>query len=259
MSKLHDVKTAVFDKNLNLLVNTDSLFNVLFGDIKTLTEFNAFLSKHEMLSKEFSAKLNISGKAYHVCYKCVDLVDTFEFHFFLLDDDWVIVHPTGRHDVHDRLTGLLSERSLLSLIKHEIKRTARNSDTYTALIVDIAYMKDINEMFGYVKGDKTIETVAHALHSNTRESDILGRYKGDKFIVVLHKTSEEGMAHYISKFTKVLQSINFHFDEYTFHAKINYTTTSYQENDTLDALIERLEKGLHETKKNATSPINYFS
>ena len=259
MSKLQDIKTVVFDKNLNLIMNADPVFRTLFGNINTLIEFNAFLAKHEMLSEEFSTKLNMSGKAYHVCYKCVDLADTFEFHFFLLSDDWNIVTPTGRHDVHDKLTGLLTERSILSLIKQEIKRVARDKESYTALIIDIAHMKDINEIFGYVKGDKTITTVAHALQSNTRESDILGRYKGDKFIVVLHKTPKAGMAQYLAKFTQVLQGIKFHFDDNVFHAKINYAVTSHQDNDTLDTLLQRLEEGLLECKKNPTSNVDYFT
>ena len=259
MSKLQDVKTVIFDKNLNLLVKSDPIYTSLFGNITALTEFNSLLAKNEMHGESFLTKLNMSGKEYHVCYKCIDLEETFEFHFFLLSDEWVVVNPSGRYDIHDQLTNLLTERSLLSLVAHELKRTHRNRDLYTALLMDIGHMKDINEMFGYVKGDITIKTVAETLQKITRGSDALGRYQGDKFIVLLHKTDRTGALQYIAKLTKALQKVRFHFDDNVFHAKINYGIASSQENDTVEILLDRLEKSLKSTKKSSSSHIEYFS
>ncbi len=259
MPDIKGIKTVVFDKNMNLILRSDPIFEQLFGNIKTLTEFNTFLSKNTMLDEKFLTKLNISGKEYSVCYKTVDLAETYEFHFFLLSDEWVIVDPSGRQDIYDQLTGLLTERSVISLLRHEIKRASRNKEVFTALIIDISNLKDINEAFGYIAGDTIIKSVAGTLDVNTRGSDSLGRYKGDKFLVILHKTDLNGTLKYIQKFEKSLQSIKFHFDDIHFYAKIKYGIASSTQDDTAEQLISRLQNALNKAKESSASHFEYFT
>lgn len=256
---MNGIKKAVFDKNMNLLLSADPIYQTLFGNIRTMTEFNNFLSKNTMLDEKFLAKLNIQDKEYHVCYKTVDLKDTYEFHFFLLSDDWIIVSPAGRQDIYDNLTGLLTERSLISLLAHEIKRALRDKQTFTALEIDIAHLKDINEAFGYIAGDNIIESVAKILNKNTRGSDSLGRYKGDKFIVILHKTDMTGTLKYIKKFENALKAVKFTFDDLNFYVKVNYGITSFVENDTVENLLSKLRNDITRYKQGAVSTIEYFT
>lgn len=259
MSQLQKLRTIIFDKNMNLVIKSDPIYPTLFGNITTLTDFNTFLAKNTMLDEKFLQQLDINGKEYHVCYKTVDKADTYEFHFFLLSDDWVIVDPTGRQDIYDQLTGLQTERSALSLIKHEIKRHSRDGSIYTALIADIAHLKDINEAFGFLAGDTIIKSVAETLLRTTRGSDVVGRYKGDKFIIVLYKTDEAGTKKYIEKFEKALNTTKFHFNDVYFNAKINYGITTHATDDTIDFLLERAHTALIKAKKENPIPIEYFS
>lgn len=259
MAQLQKIRSVIFDKNMNRIIRSDPIYESLFVSITTLTALNSLLAKNTMLDQKILSKLKMGGKEYHVCYKCIDLEETFEFHFFLFSDDWIVVNPTGRHDIYDQLTGLLTERSMLSLLKHEIKRTFRNKDVYTALLLDIGHLKDINEMFGYRVGDTILKTVAQTLQSNTRGSDVLGRYKGDKFVVILHKTDMNGAAHYIKKFEAAMHAVKFHFDDLHFHVKINYGLSSSRENETIDSLFERLQGALKQEKENSTSYMEYFT
>ncbi len=244
---------------MNLVIKSDPIYPTLFGNITTLTDFNTFLAKNTMLDEKFLQQLDINGREYHVCYKTVDKADTYEFHFFLLSDDWIIVDPTGRQDIYDQLTGLQTERSALSLIKHEIKRHQRDGSIYTALLVDIAHLKDINEAFGFLAGDTIIKRVADTLKSTTRGSDVVGRYRGDKFIIVLYKTDTEGTKKYIEKFEKALNTTKFHFNDVYFNAKINYGVSMHAKDDTIDFLLHRLQHDLAKSKKENPIPIEYFS
>lgn len=259
MSAPQGIRTVVFDKNMNLILRSDPMYQTLFGNIKTLTEFNTFLSKNTMLDESFLNKLQISGKEYHVCYKTVDHAETFEFHFFLLSEEWVIVNPSGRQDIYDKLTGLLTQRSVVSFIAHEIKRSSRDKEVFTAVVIDIAHLKDINEAFGFLAGDSIIKSVAEVLNVNTRGSDSLGRYKGDKFIVILHKTDQVGTLKFIKKFEQSLRKIVFHFEDLKFYVKINYGITSYVEDDNTEFLLNRLQNALTTAKKSSESHIEYFT
>lgn len=252
------VRVTVFDKNMNLLLRADPIFKTLFGNITTLTEFNTFLAKNEMLNNNFTTKLQMNDKEYHLCCKFLDLKETYEFHFFLLCDEWIIVNPTGRHDIYDQQTGLLTERSLLSQLEHELQKIARDNNAHNAILIDISHMRDINETFGYLAGDSIIKSVANTLRLKTRKADVLGRYHGDKFIVLLHRTDNTGVAHYIKKLEKSLYSINYHFDNLTFNIKINYGIASIKPGDTLDFLLERLHSDLLGYKKRFPTAIEYF-
>ena len=259
MAASQGIRTVIFDKNMNLILRSDPMYETLFGNIKTLTEFNTFLSKNTMLDENFLNKLKVSGKEYHVCYKTVDLEETYEFHFFLLSDEWVIVNPGGRQDIYDKLTGLLTQRSVISLLTHEIKRATRDKEVFTALVIDIAHLKDINEAFGYLAGDSIIKSVADILNVNTRGSDSLGRYKGDKFIVILHKTDQIGTLKFIQKFEQALRAVIFHFEDLKFYVKINYGITSCTEDDNTEYLLNRLSNTLATAKEGSISHIEYFS
>lgn len=258
MAKAQKIITVVFDKNMNLLLRTDPVFTFLFPDITTLTSFNTFLAKNRMLEENFLTKLHIQGKEHHVCYKCIDLQETFEFQFFLLDDEWIIVNPTGRHDIHDQLTGLLTQRSLIALLDHEIKSSIRDKDTYSSLIIDIAHLTDINETFGYLAGDTIIKTLAKILSSASRSSDPLGRYKGDKFILMLHKTDCDGAMHFIEKFEAILSKELFHFSDIKFNVQVNYGIVRISSTETIDSLLDNLHQQLNSSKESSTLEMKYI-
>ena len=96
------------------------------------------------------------------------------------------------------------------------KRTARDKTHSTSVIIDIKHLKNINEMFGYLAGDYVLKEVSRVLNENTRGSDALGRFKGDKFFAILHKTDAHGTMQYIQKFEEALKHINFCFNDFNF-------------------------------------------
>jgi diguanylate cyclase (GGDEF)-like protein len=258
LSTLQDIKTVVFDKNLNRVIQSDPMYEALFQNIYTLTALNAFLAQNGMLDEDFLHKLSMGGKEYHLCYKMHDKEETFEFQFFLLSDSWFVVNPTGCYDLYDQLTGLMTEKNILSLLKHEIKRTARDKVSSTAIILDIKHLKNINEMFGYLAGDYVLKEVSRVLHENTRGSDVIGRFKGDKFLIILHKTDAHGTMQYIKKFEEELSRINFCFNDFNFDIELNYGVTLSKEDDTIHKLVDRANKALSKAKKSRATHIEYL-
>ena len=211
-----------------------------------------------MLDEGFLHKLNMSGKEYHLCYRTRDLDETFEFQFFLLSDSWFVVNPTGCYDLYDQLTGLMTEKNILSLLKHDIKRTMRDKEKSTAILMDIKHLKNINEMFGFLAGDYVLKEVSRVLKENTRGSDALGRFKGDKSLVILHKTDAHGTMQYIQKFEEALKQINFCFNDFNFDVELSYGVTLTKEDDTINDIIDRVHQALTKAKKSHNSHIEYL-
>ncbi len=258
MSKLQEVKTVIFDKNLNRIIQSDPIYEALFKNIYTLTDLNAFLAQNEMLGEGFLNKLSMGGKEHHLCYRTKDNDDTFEFQFFLLAESWLVVNPTGSYDLHDSLTGHFTEKTILSLLKSEISRTARDKEDCTALIIDIDHLKNINEMFGFLAGDYILKEHAKALKANTRSSDFIGRFKGDKFLVILHKTDAHGAMQYITKLEASLKKTSFQFNELNVLVDLHYGVTMIKADDTVNSLIERVQNALKKAKKSRASHIEFL-
>jgi diguanylate cyclase (GGDEF)-like protein len=88
----------------------------------------------------------------------------------------------------DELTGLLNMRAFNTILDKEIASAARYGHPYTVLMIDIDGLKQVNDRHGHAAGSRLVRNVADALKNCTRTSDVLARYGGDEFIVLMPQT-----------------------------------------------------------------------
>jgi diguanylate cyclase (GGDEF)-like protein len=91
----------------------------------------------------------------------------------------------------DRLTGAASRSALLASLITEVERAGRYDRPLTVAFVDIDHFKSVNDTYGHAAGDVVLRGVAQALKSNLRASDVLGRYGGEEFMLILPETTVE--------------------------------------------------------------------
>ena len=89
----------------------------------------------------------------------------------------------------DILTGLANRRSFNEQIDRWWVQGKRQGNLLSLLIVDVDYFKEFNDNFGHQVGDELLQTIAHVLRSAMREIDLVARYGGDEFAVLLPGTS----------------------------------------------------------------------
>jgi diguanylate cyclase (GGDEF)-like protein len=93
----------------------------------------------------------------------------------------------------DRLTGVANRQSLLAALFAETERASRYGRPLSVAFVDIDHFKTINDTYGHAVGDIVLRGVAQALAANLRSSDMIGRYGGEEFMLILTETDiEEG-------------------------------------------------------------------
>ena len=89
----------------------------------------------------------------------------------------------------DDLTGLLNLRAFNLVLEKEIARAQRYQEPFTIVMIDIDGLKDINHRYGHAAGSQLVAAVAGAVSGCVRRSDILARYGGDEFVILMTHTS----------------------------------------------------------------------
>lgn len=97
------------------------------------------------------------------------------------------------HDlsIRDSLTGLYNRRYMEETFDREIERAIRKGRKLAVIMTDVDLFKTINDSYGHVVGDMVLTHVAQLFASNTRSSDIISRYGGDEFILILPECSKQ--------------------------------------------------------------------
>ena len=91
--------------------------------------------------------------------------------------------------IRDSLTGLYNRRYMVETFDREIERIIRKERKISVIMADVDCFKSINDSYGHVVGDLVLAHIAQILKNNTRSSDILCRYGGDEFILILPECS----------------------------------------------------------------------
>ena len=86
---------------------------------------------------------------------------------------------------HDALTGLWNQGAILALLKDELSRSAREHVPTSLLLCDIDHFKRVNDIHGHLAGDEILRQVAVRLQQSVRTFDVVGRYGGEEFLILL--------------------------------------------------------------------------
>jgi diguanylate cyclase (GGDEF)-like protein len=94
--------------------------------------------------------------------------------------------------LQDELTGLHNRRSIQRLLDQQLAQMARGSRSLALLLIDVDHFKGVNDTHGHLSGDKVLRQLADGLQQRLRAQDILGRWGGEEFIVILPDTHVSG-------------------------------------------------------------------
>lgn len=112
----------------------------------------------------------------------------------------------------DRLTGVANRQSLLAALFAEVERAGRYERPLSVAFVDIDHFKTVNDTYGHGVGDVVLRGVAQTIAANLRASDMIGRYGGEEFMLILTETGVEEGATLTEKLRTLVQRQRFAVD-----------------------------------------------
>jgi diguanylate cyclase (GGDEF)-like protein len=103
----------------------------------------------------------------------------------------------------DQLTGVLNRQAVLTELEREIDRAARYGHQLSVVMVDIDHFKRLNDSHGHAAGDVMLRQIANILRTNLRAVDMVGRYGGEEFLIVLPETDVDAAASLAEKLRRL--------------------------------------------------------
>src|SRR2546428_409074 len=93
--------------------------------------------------------------------------------------------------ITDGLTGVKTHRFFMEALSAEWKRSTRAGRSFSLVLMDLDRFKFVNDFYGHLEGDLVLQRVGHILEQNCRRSDVVARYGGDEFVILMPETNME--------------------------------------------------------------------
>lgn len=146
----------------------------------------------------------------------------------------------------DELTGVNNRRELMRLGETLLDQAIRSSREVALLFIDIDDFKAINDTHGHPYGDRVLKQLGKILGESGRSSDIVGRYGGEEFIIVMPDASRDAARSYAHRIHELATSIN--FDEQHLTVSIGVSQIKANEKTPLAVLVDRADEALYRAK-----------
>lgn len=148
--------------------------------------------------------------------------------------------------IHDEKTGVYNNKFFETILDMEIEKAKRDKQKLSLVIVDIDYFKKVNDDYGHMKSDELLAKLAYVLKKQVRKSDVVARFGGEEFIILLPETSLTKAEKLSSRLKRAIHSEKI-LKKHNIH--VSGGVTQFKKGDTKKRLKQRADKALYLAKK----------
>jgi len=149
--------------------------------------------------------------------------------------------------ITDSLTSLYNREYMNIQLETLISKTRRDNSDLSLMLVDIDFFKKVNDTYGHLVGDTVLIKVANILKTKTRDIDMVVRYGGEEFVIILPNTNKQNAINLANKLNIEVSKIIFEELDNT-NITISIGVSKYIKEDTMQSLIKRADDALYEAK-----------
>ena len=157
---------------------------------------------------------------------------------------------------HDSLTGLSNRTELNKALEQEISRATRYSRPFSLLMLDIDRFKLVNDNYGHQAGDKVLVELAKILDLETRTADIVGRFGGEEFLLILPELDHEQSLLLAERIRRAVESHTIRNQDRAIHVTVSIGVASYPEHgDEAEKLVRASDNAMYQAKSDGRNRI----
>lgn len=161
--------------------------------------------------------------------------------------------------ITDGLTGAYVRRHFLERLDEEFKRSKRHKFKFSFLMLDIDHFKVCNDTYGHLVGDAILRKVVDILKANIRQIDLVGRYGGEEFSVLLPETDKNGAFMVAERIRKAVRQEKFKvYDEFTNVSVSIGVATFPVDTRKKEELIEKADIALYRSKNEGRDRVSHL-
>ena len=162
--------------------------------------------------------------------------------------------------VRDELTGVFSRRYLFESMRQHVNQFSRpGPPVLSCLMIDVDYFKRINDTLGHIEGDRILRLVAEMIFGMTRKGDVVARFGGEEFVVILPSTDPEGARLVAEKLLKAVETdcgvtVSIGVSWYRSPTEVG-EKSPYSDEDMMQLLLSRADAALYEAKRSGRNQV----
>ncbi|VAW96262.1 diguanylate cyclase/phosphodiesterase (GGDEF & EAL domains) with PAS/PAC sensor(s) [hydrothermal vent metagenome] len=223
----------------------DLLFDYLAKVISLDDE--QFLPLVKLISRVSALDMSLAIEVYHN-KKVLDMTSSIDA---LIDERQLLTSKIGL----DELTQVASRAKVLDYLCSNLEKATQKKHPFCVAMIDLDFFKSVNDKYGHLVGDQILARVAARMKSVLRTDDILGRYGGDEFLLVLPR-ADINVARQITE--RICSSVNarpFHIDNYSIPFTVSIGVADWRPDDSDETLLNRADHALYKAKDNGRNQI----
>lgn len=149
----------------------------------------------------------------------------------------------------DALTGVMNRGGLMTSLAKEIERAERYQHQLSLLMVDLDHFKEVNDQHGHLYGDTVLIEAASILSKACRSTDLVGRYGGEEFLLLLPETNTEEARQLAERIRRDIEQHLFcQEDGFGISLTCSIGVTEFQQNQTQSSLLQHVDRMLYSAK-----------
>jgi diguanylate cyclase (GGDEF)-like protein len=148
----------------------------------------------------------------------------------------------------DSLTGLYNRRYAQELIDHHVHLKDRNGRPLAMALIDLDHFKQVNDQYGHAVGDRVLQTFAQQARQATRDADIVARWGGEEFLIVMPETSADGAALLVERLREALSAVAVSDAVPALRIAFSAGITAHRAGEHTDQTVHRADEALYEAK-----------
>ena len=151
----------------------------------------------------------------------------------------------------DPLTGVYNRGYFNDLIKREVSRVGRSGGSLSVVLLDVDHFKQVNDKYGHLVGDAVLVGLANLILPVIRQSDVLARFGGEEFVVLLGDANRHQAQAQADKLRRLVERHVFHVGSVTdLQVTISLGVAQWQQGESPEGVIDRADQALYAAKRN---------